>query len=547
VDPCGSSPQAHSICCFLLLQEHFFLYKTMPPKQQISDHVAEEPCDIDYGCVASELLAVLTADRKCLRCGHRVADHTISARPASATAAPLSIVVPSREEKKLAAMRDAQARSRAMRSSYVPDFREVPSIHLQLALRHANAGHLGVLGCPGLVVGHLPDQPATDLYVRPWVRARHLRRVVDAIDYSIAAHRHTTPRPSRDPLPRTRIFADARASAPDWSAAEVLELQRALKALSIGLAAVEDRDPLVFGKSYADIDMRLTHHAAGRLNPFVFTRTCTLDSLCAWLVALRDGVTLPTVASTGTGAVTATGPPPAAAAGAAVEGGGGGGRAAAAPVQMVDLEAWAREWPLIGLGHATTMGFGEASRATANIAWEALESAETFAIGELRIYFGATAAVRSGGDFRGGTSEVVEHQRMRKRLRSGSSGRSGSGGALVDRREGGAGRHLGPAGSSRGTAGSAAGSSGPALATPAPLDGATQRGSGSSGSATGSATGTTAGWLTPQQRLEAKARVASKAVDEITRTDCMDAQLCFQCKFPRHASGAPCVPRGRAF
>jgi hypothetical protein len=513
----------------------------MPPKLAVPDE-AEEICDIDFGVVAGELLAVLTADRRCLRCGHRVAQHAISSRPATQ---PLANLLPggglSKEEKKLAAMRDAQARSRAMRSAYVPNFREVPSIHLGLALRHAGAGHLGVLGCPGLVVGHLPDQPSADLYVRPWVRARHLRRVVDAIDYAIAAHRHVTLRPSRDPLPRSVIFSDARLGAPDWPAAEVSELQRALKALAIGLGAIEDRDPTVFGKAYADVDMRLTHHAAGRLNPFIFTRTSTMDSLCAWLVALRDGAELPRIGPAPAPMMAAAAG--AAAAGAAAEEGGGGSSAAAArerAAPSVDLESWARDWPLIGLGHACTVGFGEASRATANSAWEALESADAFAIGELRLYFGTTASMTRGADVGGVGSDAAP---VRKRKRAGSGGGGGGGSIAVDRR-GGAGSHA-QKGEFRvkGTAGRAAG--GGALPGPSGTvgtGGLRGEGGGAGGSGGG---GTAGGWLTPQQRAEAKARVAGKGVDDVTRDDCLDAQLCFTCKRPRHAAGAACVARGR--
>jgi hypothetical protein len=346
----------------------------MPPKLALVPPAEEDVvCDLDFGNVPVHLLEMVTAMGRCMACGHMVARHDFA--PPVAAAAGVVVQVPQRtaEEKKLQSLQDAQAMVRTFRSAYRHEYVTPHMMDLARSFRHADAGHLGLLGCASLVTGDLPERPSREMLLKPWERAVLYAFVIEAVVLALAALMHVLA--AGAPIPRTSAFADARANAPDLTHNQAAEALRGLSAMALGLRAGSIRDPIMYARRYASSGIKLTHPVIGAVHPLIFNRTTGLDRLRAWMLAFRDGLPLPTWEVAVAPAVAPAAVLPAAAAAAAAQ----------LLVCVVDLAIWGRQWPWIGIGEAIVTGMGMAAQTTAPAAWEALESSEALVASALKI------------------------------------------------------------------------------------------------------------------------------------------------------------------
>jgi hypothetical protein len=455
------------------------------------------------------------------------------------------------EEKRLVKYQEAQAMLRTTRSGYRHSFLNVHRINLGRSIRHADAGHLGLLGCPSLVTGDLPERPTRAAMTAPWSeRQPLLAMILEASCLALAARLHNAG--AGEPIERSDIWWDAPQGAPAWTQDEAGEVLRGLQAFALGLRAGCSRDPSVFARLYATSKIKLIHPIVGSLNWFIFQRTTGLDRVGYWLLALRDGTRLPdygpaatadpsrtpTASGDGSSAVSSA----AAAAGGVGAGGGGHGgdddSNGDGPECVVDVEMWARVWPWIGLGEAVATAMGEASRPVAAQAWDALEAGESLVAAALKMIQPETAA---GDD---DDEHVSSRERKRRRRESNASagglGAGGKGGGRGGGRGGlGAGRG-GNRATRRATAAATAAAAAAAAATTVNPTFAAAAGLGGGGGVGGGG-GTHAA---SAARAAARARVLAMPVGNITRTDCLDGGICFICKRARHDSGTACDLRG---
>lgn len=340
-----------------------------PPDEQ------DEVCDLDFGTVPQHLLEFVMVLGRCMACGYLVARHDFAAPVAAAVAAVVQAPQRTAEEKKLQSLQDAQAMVRTFRSAFRPDYATPHMMDMSRSFRHADAGHLGLLGCASLVTGDLPERTSREMLLKPWERAVLYAFVIEAVCLCLAALMHMLAAGAA--VPRTSAFSDARANAPALTHNQATEALRGLSAMALGLRAGSIRDPIVYARRYAESGIKLTHPVVGAVHPLIFNRTTGLDRLRAWMIAFRDGLPLPTwevvVAPVAAPAVAA----PVVVAGAAAA-------ALAAPC-VVDLAVWGRQWPWIGIGEAIVSGMGMAAQTTAPAAWEALESSEALVSAALKI------------------------------------------------------------------------------------------------------------------------------------------------------------------
>jgi hypothetical protein len=137
----------------------------MPPKVAVPlvpPPEEDDVCDLDFGNVPVHLLEFVVALGRCMACGNLVARHDF-APPVAAVAG--GVVAPQRsaEEKKLQSLQDAQAMVRTFRSAYRHEYATPHMMDLARSFRHADAGHLGLLGCASLVTGDLPERPSREM------------------------------------------------------------------------------------------------------------------------------------------------------------------------------------------------------------------------------------------------------------------------------------------------------------------------------------------------------------------------------------------------
>lgn len=202
----------------------------------------------------------------------------------------------SAEVKRLEATHIAQSLVRSVRSLYQHAWAEPTRVSLTRAARHASALNMGLLACPAIVVGVLPERPTRAAQTQPWERMRFLAMVVEGVAQAIGAAIHVlvasaVVRTVPGELRRSDVFADAAPGAPEFMLfADAVELQRAMSALALGLRAAAERDVRVWKARYAALKARITHPVVGPMNPFVYARTVSLDSLTQVLESLRDGV-----------------------------------------------------------------------------------------------------------------------------------------------------------------------------------------------------------------------------------------------------------------
>jgi hypothetical protein len=482
----------------------------MPPKLLAPPEEAEEgACDLDFGTVPVHLIDLCIALARCMNCGHLVAAHTFTL-PAPAAGVVLQMPQRSGEEKKLHSLQESQAIVRTFKSGYRHDFTAAHSIDVARSFRHADAGHLGLLGCPSLVTGDLPERPPRHMLLTPWERAVLFALVLEAICLAIKARIHL--QDVGDPVARVGLFSDCRANAPDFTYAEALEVIRGLSAMAVGLRASSIRDPILYARIYAGSKVKLIHPIVGAIHWMIFQRTVALDRLRPWVLALCSGLPLPSWE-----AAPAPAAAPAAAAAAAAPAAAVVVAAAAAARCVVDLTVWGRQWPWIGLGEAIVTDMGQASSATAAEAWEKLESSEALVSAALKVLHpeGYTEDAPTPLDTAGG------------------------GGAAAKKRKRAESQRLAAAAALATAAGLGAGSGGMAGG-----GGGGRGGRGGRGGAAGGGRGTPP--LVSAARMAAKTRVAAKALDDVDKTDCLDAGLCFKCKKERHDGATACTLRGKA-
>lgn len=196
----------------------------------VPDEDQEGPCEVDFGKIAAALLPDVRKDGRCLRCGHLVVRHQISAASGSggdgsdSRGARLVVVnhgsAQTHEQKKLAAYTLAQAMVRSVRSSYAHNFILGTRIHLSLGFRAANALHDGVLACPVLVVGQLPERMTKEATLQPWDRMVATALVIEAWLHAIIAPpafpsaRTDTVRHAPPPYPNPGTRTSARDGGP---------------------------------------------------------------------------------------------------------------------------------------------------------------------------------------------------------------------------------------------------------------------------------------------------------------------------------------------
>jgi hypothetical protein len=492
----------------------------------------DECCDRDFGRVRSGLIRSVTRRGRCLRCGWRVSDHQISEIPDISPASPaagggVQVVLASRSdvEKKLQRFREAQDWLRTPRSGYrhVWAARVLPD--LERSLRHADACHLGMVGCPSLVTGDLPERPTREGQTTPWgLRSQLVAMAVDATVSSIVNALSLAPEDA-DHISRQDVWLDAPVNAPGWTIGETWEVVRGLQHLAMGLRVAAIRDPVVFARHYAASTIRMIHPVVGPLNWFVYQRTVGLDRLRCWLIALRDGTVLPSyeVEGEATAVSLSTASPPSSPSTSTSASSSGAARTAAS-VCVVDLEVWGRVWPWIGLGAAACSGMGSASRAIAAGAWDALDAAEALVVQALKVVQPEPTKGGPGDTVSppGSPSKRAEKRRRSLALATAGAGAGGGGGG------GGVGGGRGGGRGAKWPKGAAAAT---AAATAALVVAPT-------------ATAGAPGAGTPVNRMAARTRVMAKQPNEITRSDCLDAALCFTCKQARHDATVACTLRG---
>lgn len=254
--------------------------------------------------------------------------------------------------------------------------------------------------------------------------------------------------------------------------------------MSIGLRGMAARDRAQFGRCYANAEARLMYATLGPANWFIRSRNATFDKLRSWIRSLRTrAIVRPYDA------------------GRPLEGGAAGGAAGA--VAQSEFARAAEDWPFYGLGAAMVTAGGREDDPETTRAWSAFEAAESVLAHAVATQTGAKAISISSKR----TSEREaerEHQETDRR----NGGNGGNGGAgTKKRRQGGkkdstpekerdAGRDL---------------------------------------------------WKTqsPEALKAARAEVAKKKLDEITRADCQRASLCFRCKKEFHGGrNLTCEVRG---
>jgi len=235
-----------------------------------------------------------------------------------------------------------------------------------------------------------------------------------------------------------------------------------------------------------------------------------------------------------------------------------GGRASGdigGPGARVDLEAWAKRFPWVGIGEAVVCDFGGPSRHVAVSAWEALGNQESLARQAVK----TLSAVPGAGDGSdgdddgaggGGGSGAAKGKGKGKRGRRGGAGAGAGGGSD------GAGGANGGKGKGQGKGGAGSADGGDAAAKKRRM--AEQKELAASvASAVGEAFSARLQSMSAGQsaaspggggaRAAARARVAAMQVDAITKADCLDAVLCFRCKHPRHSASVACDARGTQF
>ena len=569
---------------------------------------SSDACSIDFGRVPPAVLPDLKRNGQCRRCKKPIAKHKISlltsaaeasAGRAASSAGERPVVVfqqtRSSEDRKLDAVRLAQTMTRSVRSSYKHEFGLVPKINLGRSLQHANALHQGIWGCPSIVAGTVPERTTRAAYVRAWERMRYIAVVSEGCAMSLVAAMHTIlavrGAAKAGEFRRDLIFTDATAGAPSHIALEdVPEMIRTLQCLALGLRAGADRDQRVFTARHIKQKMRIPHEVVGNVHPFLYARAKSLDYVCAVLLSMRDGAAAPhpaadsedalsaevTALMRAAGLPTTDGPETAAAAAAsasatasataatAASGGGGGGgaggaasggrgaQAAAAGTgspggrerrptfvrsperhgTQVDIAALSRAIPWIGLGAAVATELGQPVRGVTAKAWEALDASEALAMRAVPTVFPSVGA-GSGDASSDGSGE----------------GAGADGGGDGGKGGGGGGQELGTSAKRRKRARSKGKGAAPNKdnkpLTAADLQAVVSAALRGAGASTGTAGGGTRPTPTAADRAAAKARVAAKDVDEVTKQDCLDAALCFRCKRDRHGESAPCDLRGR--
>ena len=405
----------------------------------------------------------------------------------------------------------------------------------------------------------------------------------------VAASARTAGRPVvRPAIRRDAVFADAAAGAPMFIAeAHLPEYERLLSALAIGLRATATRDEHEFARKHAKVRERLVHPIVGAIIPFIFARAASLDDLEAAMLAMRDGLPLPaaptldrltaqasaadvlTMLTTGIAvqsspvaptadARTASGATSAAAAASGTTGDGGAPTTASSSYgAAIDIEEFARRFPWVGIGEAVVTDFGGPARAVAMQAWEALGAQETLAAQSSKALGGEGKVGSDGsddGEGLGAGGGGGGGGRGRRRARSGSvagaaGAGAGAGGANASGAEGGAGarKKRNKAERERISAVVAAQVASQVAALTAGAGAAAGGGAGGGGGRLPTSPGGGGGGGTPSAKAAARARVAAKAVGDITKQDCLEAVLCFKCKHPRHPASTSCDLRGTQF
>lgn len=168
----------------------------------------------------------------------------------------------------------------------------------------------------------------------------------------------------------------------------------------------------------------------------------------------------------------------------------GGVDGSGAAAKAVDGAAITKDWPFAGLGEAILMAAGSQGHPAADAAWAAVEAHEALVAASFKVL---SDGVASGSGAAAGAAVAgdygVPHPPPGPKDRAGRQD---------------------------------------------PRDGAAQTGGKGSNAAVVAA---------------ARAALASKAVDTLTRADCLDAKLCFKCKFPTHdrppkPGASDCTQRG---
>jgi hypothetical protein len=562
-------------------------------------------CSQDFGNVSAALIGLLQLAGFCVVCGRLVAVHRNSGTaPLAAGGAPrvgeLS-GVESSTEKRMEKFRSAVAVTRTTSVAYQHDFTAEPSLLLEKLMKFADGAYNGLAGASHMTIGIEPKEPSRDLMLKPWLRATAYCEVVSVVMHSIIVCMNLRGRGRR--IPRSHVFADT-CSMGFWTADEALELVRALSAICVGLQVLSVRDAKIFAARYANSKLKDYHPVLGEINWFVCLRNRSLDSLRSWVLALRGGGAigagrLPPVARDGSRAMAVSVPglvddseddeedeeeekeevetepkdPPASAAaggggalgaagvagaagtttpatttlkatrksgtsssassssssssapsgsartaasagagagaGRSLSAGGGGmgvaaGSGNAHRTPRVDIAVIASRCLYLLIGEAVTSDAGCDERPTTKTMWDAVEAHESYVASCLHVVSEGTAyAGKSAGggadgrrEWAGAVDGAPPSPRAAKRKQQKEKVKT----ALASLRK----------------------------VTPA--DVASARDSVAERTAKTSA---------------ARARVGAKSLDDVTTSDCLDAQWCFRCKSPTHARGASdCDVRG---
>jgi hypothetical protein len=501
--------------------------------------------------------------RRCRTCKRKYSEHVYEpavAAPAAAAAAaggPTTggAAAASRYLKTLEKATDAHKALAHFTTSYRPNLNNQPQpVDVEMLFRHADALHVGFIGCPDLPEGDVPQRPTRAALLAIWKRAKAYGDVFDVIGAAYLAHLHT--RPAAGNIARSELVEGGTGV---MSSDEVLEAARCLQLLAIGLRSLARRDKRVWKVKYEGAPARRQVAVVGTVVWFIEYRILSLNHLRDWSKrALRVGAygraTAPhdaaaaaadagPAAAGGGGAVPA---PLAAAAAAAGAGGGAGGAGAGAgaaahgaaaagarPAAMFDIAAVAREFPWVGIGEAIVARGGRVEAESTDEVWAALSAGEmVVAEAAKQVCAGRepTKPADGGGGGGGGSA-------------GGGAGSGGGGAGTVRSREGSASptskrnekrRRKEIAAAAAAAAGRGAGA------------GAGGAGGGGSGAAT-PAGSPTAGSPGRAAIEAARAVILAMPPEQLGLDECRAADLCHNCKRPYHGKNCSEALRGRKF
>ena len=486
-----------------------------------------DACKINFGAIPPEMIKYYanTAAKSCLRCKEPIADHAFyyvqrdsgqaavqvqqvaAAAPdaaAVATAAPSSSSIVG----KLAKMTEALK----IQSSFIlalppPEPDTDALIDVSRMLRSADSGHHGWTGILEMVHGELPERPLRKQLITPWTRAEHTASVVDMIRGAFS--RELSRDGVGEEIDRASIFVGGKGHLEIKVVAELIHV---LDVMAIGLRAVARRDAAAFAQTYTSASAKLLHSVIGTSNWFVVVRNRAIEKVHKFLASLVSAVKLALPLLPGESAK----PAAASAAGAA---------AGAAP----RAEAWLqpdeifKRFPWVAVGTAILSRGGRDDTATTDMVWEALVAHESMVSTAVKHYTGDRTGAKAS-DARTAASDA-DGEHSDSSVAVGSKRRRTAGGGRQRR------KRAASAKAAKAKADAAASAAAAAASAAAVASAATKTASPDAAKAT----------------AKARSDLIGKAVDDITKEDCLKAKLCFKCKKPRHSGSAnpPCTARGQ--